>query len=456
MEYMNNLNFEEEKKTVLKYRWIIYIILALVYFLSNFHKYSTGVMKNELTDSFHLSTVAFGNLSSMVFYSYLLMQIPTGILVDTIGPRKTVTAGSIVTAVGSFMFAWAQTLMLANISRFIIGMGISVTYISLLKVQTKWFRTKEFATMTGLTFLIGNFGSVMAQTPLRILVDVFSWRGIYFIFGIVSIIMGILVYIFVRNSPNNMGLVSIEEIDGKTGEAETTKEEEKFNILKTMIEVIKNKYNIPIFAIGGCIGVAASILNGSFGTAYISDTYNVSMVEASKNTMLLTLGMAFGSAIIGIFSDLIKRRKNILIILTCGMNIVWIYIVVICKGEPNFNMLGLLYLLSGVFMSACLLPYTMAKESNNPLYAGMSVSFVGLFDFLGSSIGPVMTGKILDINSINLTGGELYAKAFMFLVICNTIAFIGSLFVKETRCENIYEIAYNNLPEVNGGISKSL
>lgn len=445
MEYKNSFDLNEQKKWVLKYRWFIYIILALVYFLANFHKFSTGVMKNELTSSFNLSSVAFGNLSSMVFYSYLLMQVPTGILVDTIGPRKTVTAGCLVTALGSFVFSWAQSLMFANMSRFIIGMGISVTYISLLKVQTKWFRTKEFATMTGLTFLIGNFGSVLAQTPLRILVDMFSWRSIYFVFGIVSILMSILVYMIVRNSPNSIGLISIEEIEGKTKIPVVEKKEEKMNILKIMLGVVRNKYNIPIFAIGGCIGVAASILTGSFGTAFISDTYSVSMVQASKNTMLLSIGMAFGSAVIGIFSDLIKQRKNILIFLTCGMNFVWIYIVIICRGEPSYNMLGILYLLTGIFMSACLLPYTLAKESNNPLYAGMSVSFVGLFDFLGSSAGPVITGKLLDINLNSFTGGGLYAKAFIFLIICNTVAFISSIFVKETKCENIYENTFKQV-----------
>lgn len=435
---MNSKVFEEEKKKVLQYRWIIYILLAMVYFLSNFHKFSTGVMQDELIDSFQLSSAAFGNLSSMVFYSYLIMQIPTGILVDNLGPRKTVTAGCIVTALGSVMFAIAQTEIIANISRFIIGAGISVTYISLLKIQTNWFRSGEFATMTGITFLIGNLGSVLAQTPLRLLVDAFSWRSIYLVFGGISILMGILVYMIVRNSPLDMGLVSIELIEGKKSTFADNTRKEKPKISKTLKNILTNRYNWPTFVVVFSLGAILSILTGSFGTVYIRDAYGIAMVEASEFTMILTLSLAVSSMILGFVSDLIMRRKIFMLLLIGTMNVIWIYIVFVCKGTPNINVLKMFYFLTGLSLSSCLLSYTAAKESNNPIYAGMAVSFVGLMEFIGSAVGPVVVGKIIDINSTLYVGGELYSKAFIILIICNAAAFIGTLFVKETKGENIY------------------
>ncbi len=81
-----------ERKTPL-YRWVVYGLLVLCYFLANFHRLATGVMQEELTAVFGLTAASFGNLGSMVLYAYMVMQVPTGILVDTIGPRMTVTAG---------------------------------------------------------------------------------------------------------------------------------------------------------------------------------------------------------------------------------------------------------------------------------------------------------------------------------------------------------------------------
>ena len=431
--------FESEKKKVLRYRWGMYILLALVYFLSNFHKFSTGVMQDELMGSFNLTTAAFGNLSSMVFYSYLIMQIPSGLLADTLGARKTVTAGCIITALGSFMFAAAQTAAIANISRLVIGIGISVTYISLMKIQTKWFLSKEFATMTGLTFLIGNLGSVVAQTPLRLMADLFSWRSIYYAFGAMSVFMGVMVYILIRNSPEDMGLPSIEAIEGK-GILLVDSSKDKIKIRDTFDKILKNSYNWPTFAVVFSLGAILSILTGSFGSVYIRDTYSVSMVDASKYTMILTLGLAVSSTILGIVSDYFRKRKIFMILLNGTMSVIWIYIVIICKGVPSFGSLKVLYLLTGLSLSSCLLSYTVAKESNNLKYAGISVSFVGLMEFIGSAVGPVVVGKIIDMNPA-LSGGELYSRAFLVLAVLSVVTFAGSLFVKETKGENIYVVS---------------
>ncbi|MFA9422701.1 MAG: MFS transporter [Sedimentibacter sp.] len=436
---MDSTNFEKEKKEVLHYRWIIYFLLAMVYFLSNFHKFSAGVMQDELIDSFHLSTAAFGNLSSMIFYSYLIMQIPTGILVDNLGPRKTVTLGCLVTALGSVMFAVSQVDMMANISRFIIGIGISVSYISLIKIQTNWFRSREFATMTGITFLIGNLGSVLAQTPLRLLVEAFSWRSIYLAFGAISAFMGLLVYIVVRNSPEDMGLISIDLIEGKNHAAVENQNKEKIKITKSLKNIVLNHYNWSTLAVVFSLGAITSILSGSFGAVYIRDTYKIPLLDASKFTMILTLGLAIGSTIIGYLSDYFRRRKIFMLILISTMNLIWIYIVLICKGRPGIEVLKMLYFLTGVSLSSCLLSYTVAKEYNKLNIAGMATSCLGLLEFIGSALGPVIVGKLIDINSTLYSGGELYSKAFIVLVFCNVIAFVGTILVKETKGENIYD-----------------
>ena len=50
------------------YRWVVYGLLVLCYFLANFHRLATGVMQEELTAVFGLTAASFGNLGSMVFY----------------------------------------------------------------------------------------------------------------------------------------------------------------------------------------------------------------------------------------------------------------------------------------------------------------------------------------------------------------------------------------------------
>ena len=83
-----------------KYRWILLLTLALVYFFVYFHRVSSAVISKDLLHEFGVSALSLGLLSSMYFYSYSLFQIPVGIFSDTIGPRKTIAFLTIFSAIG--------------------------------------------------------------------------------------------------------------------------------------------------------------------------------------------------------------------------------------------------------------------------------------------------------------------------------------------------------------------
>lgn len=420
------------------YRWVVYGLLALCYFLANFHRLATGVMQEELTAVFGLTAASFGNLGSMVFYAYMVMQVPTGILVDTIGPRMTVTAGCLLTAAGSMMFSMANTLPLAYASRFLIGIGISVSYLSTLKVQAKWFRAEEFATITGLTFFIGNMGSLLAQTPLRLLVEKFTWRGTFAFFAVLSVVMAALVFVFVRNAPEEKGYPPLAAPAAPTG---TEKNEQKQGLLQNLAGVLANRANWPPFLICAALCVTVTTLTGSFGTAYIRDVYELTTVEASGYTAWMTVGIAVGAAGIGFLSDLTKRRKVYMVVFSGMAAVIWAYVVFLRGAQPPLAAMKALYFLSGVSLAAYTLPYTVVKKSNDAAHSGLSTSLVGLLGFLGSSLGPVAVGKILDRHSAALSGAPLYAKAFALLAVCNIVGFVCALLIRETGGKNLFEQA---------------
>jgi len=87
---------------------------ALLYLIGFFHRVAPAVITSELVVEFSLSAAALGNLSAAYFYSYVAMQIPTGILADHWGPRRTLAAGAAVAAAGTLLFALAHTLALVR------------------------------------------------------------------------------------------------------------------------------------------------------------------------------------------------------------------------------------------------------------------------------------------------------------------------------------------------------
>ena len=81
----------------------------------------TAVMADQLMADFKIGAAALGNFSSFYYYSYVAVQIPTGILADHWGPRKLLTAGTLLTSLGTFIFVLSPTIHMANLGRLIIG-----------------------------------------------------------------------------------------------------------------------------------------------------------------------------------------------------------------------------------------------------------------------------------------------------------------------------------------------
>ena len=76
------------QRILLSYRWLIFSILAIGYAIVYFHRVAPAVVAPELSESFAIKGGALGVLASAYFYPYALMQIPSGLLSDSLGPKK--------------------------------------------------------------------------------------------------------------------------------------------------------------------------------------------------------------------------------------------------------------------------------------------------------------------------------------------------------------------------------
>jgi sugar phosphate permease len=243
-----------------------------------FHRIAVGVVADNLMSDFNVTGTVIGGLGAMYFYTYSFMQIPSGVLADALGARKTVTAGTLVAGIGSIIFGTAPSIYAAYIGRLIVGFGVSVVFISILKVQSQWFKESEFGTISGLTTLIGNGGGLLAGTPLAIAVAYFNWRVVFISIGIVSIVISVLNYIIVRNKPEDMGLPGI----APAADSDGNNTADRHRILDSIKAVVANRHTWLAFLI--MAGLSGSILsfNGMWGMPYLMDVYGFEKTRASS------------------------------------------------------------------------------------------------------------------------------------------------------------------------------
>jgi len=424
---------DREKINKLKtYRWIIWGSLCLAYVIVFFHRLALGVVKPDLVDTFNISATAFANLSSAYFYAYLLMQLPTGILADTLGVRSTVTGGTLLAGLGSFLFGLAPNVSAAFFGRILVGVGVSVVFISILKIQTQWFLEKEFATMSGLTSFIGNMGGILAQTPLVILVSLLNWRQSFILIGIITIAVALLCFKIVRNSPVDMGLPSVYEIEGKEAEQET------ISVFEGFSRVFRNPLTWPPFLMFAGFYGAFHALTGVWGQSYLIKVYGMNDVKAANYMVVTVLGFSIASIFLGKVSDKLLKRKLPMIVLGTTYLLSWT-IVFAYKAKPPVEILGILFFILGFSAATFVLGWACGKEVNNPKYAGISTSVINTGGFIGAAVVPVILGRIIDKYENVMSAQQLYSKAFLFCLLSAGIGYAFLFLIKETTCKNIFQ-----------------
>ncbi|MDP2963632.1 MAG: MFS transporter [Sulfurimicrobium sp.] len=417
-----------------RFRWLAFSLLILAYVLAFFHRMAPAAIAGELQLAFNASGAALGSLAAMYFYIYTLMQIPTGVLVDTLGVRKIAALGGLLAGVGSILFAYAVTLGEASLGRLLVGLGVSVMFISIMKLNAVWFHDRHFGTMGGLTILLGNLGSVLAAAPLVWALNFTSWRSIFAALGGVSIVLGVLTWFLVRNHPGDAGFPTMRELDGQPPHLPHTG-----HWYDGLVKVIKNRDTWPGFWPNFGIGGTLFTFAGLWAVPFLHDVYGMSRALAAGHTSLLLAGFALGAMVTGIISDRIGRRRpvmvaGIVLYLLCWMP--WLVLMQL----PLAATLGLFFLM-GIGASGFTLAWAVTKEVNPPALSGMATSVVNTGSFLGAGLLQPLVGWVMDLGwdgrmseGVRAYGGENYQIGLLLLFLCSLSGLVGALRSRETFC----------------------
>src|SRR4030042_5212404 len=174
--------------------FLIFIILSSLYILSMFHRVSNAVMAPNLIQDLGLDAETLGMLGGAFFYSFALLQIPLGPMLDRIGPRIVLTSSALIGALGAFLFAFGDSYPSAFLGRVLIGTGMASILMGSLKVFTLRFSLNKFATLMGTLTSVGTLGSILAASPLAYFTSTIGWRLTFMIAGGITAVLAFLTF----------------------------------------------------------------------------------------------------------------------------------------------------------------------------------------------------------------------------------------------------------------------
>jgi len=371
--------------TFVQARRVVFGLALASFVLSFVHRTAPAAIAGELTAAFSLSSAALGTLSATYFYVYTLLQIPVGVLADTLGPRRILTWGSVIAAAGSLLFALAPVWEAAAIGRTLVGVGVAVAFIAILKVSAVWFEPHRFATLAGVTMFVGNLGAVAAGSPLAWVVTWTSWRSVFVALAVVSALLALTTWLRVRDRPEDLGYPPVHAVPAGSEQAPW---------LRALGRVLANPATWPPFFVNVGVGGSFLAFAGLWAVPFLQDTRGLSRVDAAQHASLLLLGVAVGSLLVGQVSDRLGSRRGVMRAFVLLYALSWSPWLLHAHW-PMWASLAW-FLLMGLLIPGFTLSWTLAKEANAPQYSGIATSVVNTGIFLGAGVLQPLVGWVLD------------------------------------------------------------
>lgn len=412
------------------HRWVVFFVISLVYLFVYFHRVSTSVIAHDILIAFNTNATALGFMSSMYFYLYAFEQPLVGYYTDMLGARRVIAYCTLVAAAGCFMFALAPSMTWASAGRALIGIGVGGVYVPAVKAFSQWFKSNEFATMMGLLLAVGNFGAIIATTPLAWAANNWGWRISFNVIGFISLALALAVLLLIKDFKGSSETIQVEHNFKPVG-ADSPK-------ISFYTPLGSSQFWIIGMTFFGAYGIVITF-QGLWATPFLMAVLKTDRITASNLNMIIPIGFIIGAPLFGWLTGRIFKSKvqviNLLLgILTFswagivfGMNlgIVWISIILFLMGISVGGSINLLW--------------AHVRDITPPQTLG---SFSGLLNpapFLGVAVFQVLTGSFLDgarlVNGAYLA--EAYKSSFVLCLIVSCACLLLSFFLKEIKVKPV-------------------
>jgi MFS family permease len=390
--------------------------VGAIFFLYAFvQRVAPSVMVDDLMRDFGVGAGAIGHLSAFYFYAYVAVQLPVGVLMDRIGPRRLMSAAALIAALGSVIFATSPVFLAAGSGRLLVGLGVATSWVGVLMLATQLFPAHRFALLAGIGQALGMVGAVAGQAPLGALVTAIGWRGASLALAGVALLLGLAIWLAARDRarvPREGHLLAGLARVARTGQC-------------WVAAVVALSLTAPMLGFAGLWAVP-----------FFGQLYGMERAEAAALTSTVFLGWAVGAPALGWIADRIGRRKPLLVAGAGGLGISTAAVVYL--PLPPWGA-ALALFLGGIAGAAMILTFGAARAHTAPEDTGATYGFVNTATVGSGAVFQPLLGVLLDAawdgtvaGGVRVYALEAYRTAFAVLPAMSAVGFVAAAFLRES------------------------
>lgn len=175
--------------------------LAAMTAVSQFHRAALGVVAPEIAADLSLAPALLGAANGVFFLALLLAQVPVGIALDRIGPRRSVGWLTVLAVTGAGAQAFVRDGTDLLVARFILGLGCGASFMAAVVLCARFWRGAALTGALGRVFALSQIGILLSGAPLAGLAGLVGWRGALFASALLTGACGLLWWRWVRDNP---------------------------------------------------------------------------------------------------------------------------------------------------------------------------------------------------------------------------------------------------------------
>ena len=375
---------------------LVWLTGLVAYTVGVMNRTSLGVSGLDAAERFGVSASVLASFAVLQLLVYAALQIPVGVLVDRLGPRRLVVAGALLMAAGQLVLAVADTVAVAVIARVLVGAGDALTFISVLRLVAAWFPPNRVPVITQLTGITGQLGQVLSAYPLVALLRGPGWTTAFVSTAALGVVVGVLALAILRDAPPGTP-ARTDRVSARDLRADLVTAWLHPGTRLGLWTHFTTQFSGTVFAL-------------LWGFPFLVSGEGLSTGTASA---LLTVFVLAGMVAAPVFGVLVERhplRRSWLVLGITGVTAAVWAVVLALPGPAPLWLLIVLVLTLALGGPGSMIGFDFARTFNPPSRLGTATGIVNVGGFVASLLTIFAIGAVLDLVSpAGTTGYSLNA-----------------------------------------------
>lgn len=386
----------------------VFVPFALGYFLSYLYRVVNAVIAPDLVRDVGLDANHLGLLTSAYFLTFAAFQLPLGILLDRLGPRRTEAALLMFAAAGAFVFGIADSAAGLIAGRAMIGLGVSACLMAAFKAFVMWFPSQRLPLINGCQMAAGGLGALAATTPVEAALTLTDWRGVFLVLGALTLAVAVTIFVVVPEHESTRAGTTLRDQFGGIARIFTSSLFWRIAPLTVMSQ--------------------ASFLSiqGLWSGPWLRDVAELERDAAANYLFLVAGAMVAGFIFMGWIAERLSRFGiRPMIVAVTGMILFMMTQAAIVANSAVPVLV--LWVFFGFFGTTGIVPYASLSQRFPPHLAGRLNTGLNVLVFVVAFSGQWGIGAVIDLWPATASGGyalEGYRAAFGIMLGLQVLALV--------------------------------